>query len=34
MGNNAETSKQEIVYDESVCSPEFADGCTTPVSEQ
>ena len=34
MENKPEVQKQEILYDESVCSPEFAEGCTTPVSEQ
>ena len=26
--------EQEISYDESVCSAEFSQGCTIPVSEQ
>ena len=30
----AETEADEIVYDESVCSPEFTEGCTMPASEQ
>lgn len=26
--------QQDFSFDESVCSPEFAEGCTLPVSEQ
>ncbi len=26
--------KDDIVFDETVCSPEFPDGCIPPASEQ
>ena len=26
--------QQDFSFDQSVCSPEFPDGCTLPVSEQ
>ncbi len=26
--------KNDIVFDETVCSPEFPDGCIPPASEQ
>lgn len=28
------TAKEEIVFDESVCSAEFAEGCTETVAEK
>ena len=28
------TANDEIVYDESVCSAEFAEGCTETVAEK
>lgn len=32
--DNRPNQDQEIVFDESVCSAEFPQGCTLPVSEQ
>lgn len=29
-----EKPEEEITFDESVCSAEFSEGCTLPVSEQ
>ncbi len=26
--------EQDILFDESVCAPEFPDGCTIPAQEQ
>ena len=31
---NQRKQEEEISFDESVCSAEFPDGCTVPVSEQ
>ncbi len=31
---NQQAPEEEISFDESVCSAEFPQGCTLPVSEQ